>query len=58
MVTLGILGGLMVSTLARKARYMGSIPILGAIFPIFIGGGELAQLVRTWGHGYESRSWL
>ena len=35
-VTSGRLGGDMVSTLDQKARYAGSIPTLGAIFPIFI----------------------
>ena len=33
-VTSGILGGVMVSTLAQNARDVGSIPILSAIFPI------------------------
>ena len=32
-VTLGTLGGEIISTLARNARDVGSIPILGAIFP-------------------------
>ena len=36
MVTAGSLDGLMVSTLARNARDVGSIPALGTIFPIFI----------------------
>ena len=35
-VTLGSLGGVMVSTLAWNARGMGLIPTLGAIFPLFI----------------------
>ena len=38
MVTLGSLGGVMVCTLTRNARDLGSIPILDAIFPIFITG--------------------
>ena len=35
-MTVSGLRGVMVSTLARNARYVGSIPDLGAIFPIFI----------------------
>ena len=35
-VTVGSLGGVMVSTLARNARDVGSIPTLGTILPIFI----------------------
>ena len=35
-VTSGSLGGVIVSTLAQNARDEGLIPILGAIFPIFI----------------------
>ena len=35
-VTLGSLSGEMVSTLARLARDVGSIPTLGILFPIFI----------------------
>ena len=38
MVTSGSLGGIMVSTLARNARDVRSIPTVGAIFPIFLGG--------------------
>ena len=30
------LGDVIVNTLARKARYMGSIPVVGAIFPILL----------------------
>ena len=40
MVSLGSLGGVMVSTLASNARNVGSIPALGAIFQIFIGPGD------------------
>ena len=35
-LTSGSLGGVIVSTLARNARDVGSIPALGTIFPIFI----------------------
>ena len=35
-VTSGSLGGVMVRMLAQNARDVGSIPTLGAIFPIFI----------------------
>ena len=35
-VTSGTLGGVLVSTLAWSAIYVGSIPALGAMFPIFI----------------------
>ena len=35
-VTSGSLGGIMVSTLAQNASDVGSIPLLGTIFPIFI----------------------
>ena len=35
-VATGNLDGVMVSTLAQNARNMGSIPVLDAIFPIFI----------------------
>ena len=36
MVASGNLGSVMVSTQVRNARDVGSIPALGAIFPIFI----------------------
>ena len=36
MVTSGSLGGEMVSTWGQNTRYMGSIPALGKLFPIFI----------------------
>ena len=36
MMISGNLGGVMVSTLARNARHVDSIPALGTIFPIFI----------------------
>ena len=36
MVLSGSLGGEMVNTLSRNARDVGSIPALGATFPIFI----------------------
>ena len=35
MVTSGILGGVMVSTLSQIARDVGSISALGTLFPIF-----------------------
>ena len=48
-VTLGTLDSIMSSTLTWNARDLGSIPALGAIFPIFIThtlvlcGGDLVQ---------------
>ena len=36
LVTSVSLGGVMVSILARNARYVGSIPAVGTLFPIFI----------------------
>ena len=35
-MTSGSLSGVRISTLARNAKYVDSIPVLGAIFPIFI----------------------
>ena len=35
-MTSGRLGGVMVSILAQNARVVGSIPIIGTIFPILI----------------------
>ena len=35
-VTLGSVGGVMISTMALNARDLGSIPSLGEIFPFFV----------------------
>ena len=46
MVTAGSLGGVMVSTLTRNARDVGSISALGPVFPIFIIPMTLVPLIR------------
>ena len=50
LVTSGTLGGIMVGTLARNARHVGSIPVVGAIHPIFI------NLMTTSKHNYAPLS--
>ena len=46
MVTSGSLRGVVVSTLTQNARDVGSIPVLGIIFPIFVTLMELVSMTR------------
>ena len=40
----GNLGGVMVITMARNAKDVGSIPALGSIFPIFITAHDISEI--------------
>ena len=54
-MTLGRLGGVMVSTLALNARDVHLIPTLGAIFPIFITPMTLVAMTQNIG-SYDPHS--
>ena len=53
LLTLGILGGVIVSTLAWNAKDVGLIPTLGTIFPIFIIPTTITQLRISIRHKYK-----
>ena len=45
-MTTGSLGGVMVSTLVQNAIDVGSIPTLGAVFPIFVSPHDIGAVTR------------